>query len=114
MEQRTPDYPPPTVLVAMNHGLVLVKEGRGGPGLRPETVDQARKLGKGNVPIDFQAARTLRAWYARFSVNQLFRKSVERHLKGAARVSWDLHGGDDGQEWAERAYEYLMPLGREK
>lgn len=50
-----------------SRGVAWVAQGRGGPGLRPQTIDEARAMAQGRMTID-KATRMV-AWFARHLVD---------------------------------------------
>lgn len=84
---------PASVRRAFRQGLALYAAGRGGAGLRPETVAWARRLADGQ-PITLEKARKMRAWFARHGVAKLESARRMRDPESPAAVAWLLWGGD--------------------
>lgn len=91
------------VRAELREGLALVEAGRGGRGLRPETVREARELAAG-APLSSDKRRRLCGWLARHGAaprEVAARRRQARALdRGEVRgrlpalTSWLLWGGD--------------------
>lgn len=84
---------PASVRRAFRQGLALYAAGRGGAGLRPETVAWARRLADGE-PITLAKARKMRAWFARHGAAVAESARRQRDPQSPAAVAWLLWGGD--------------------
>lgn len=84
---------PASVRRAFRQGLALHAAGRGGAGLRPETVAWARRLADGE-PITLAKARKMRAWFARHGAAVAESARRQRDPQSPAAVAWLLWGGD--------------------
>lgn len=83
---------PAAVRSALRKGLVLVREGYAGKGLRGETVRWAERLADGE-PIDYAKAKKMRGWFARHGVAKAESAKRLRDPKSPASVSYLLWGG---------------------
>jgi hypothetical protein len=101
--------PPDEVRANAARGLVLVSEGRGGKGLKPATVRQARRIADGRG-LDYDEAKVNLAWFARFGAYTAAVAARRRDPQCPAAVSWLLHGGDEGWEWVREIVEIDFPL----
>lgn len=90
---------PSAVRRAARKGLELYNDGRGGDGLQPATVREARDIaGRRDVTPD--KLRRMRAWFARHESDK--RPGWDRAGKETpGYVAWLLWGGDPGRAWAE-------------
>lgn len=104
-----PLKPPLAVAVNAAEGLVLFSRGRGGRGLRPDTLRFARKLAR-REPVTEDEARTARAWFARFAKNGPAARARASNPESPAMVSWLLHGGDEARTWLEEIAFYLLDI----
>lgn len=104
-----PLTPPLAVAVNAAEGLVLVSRGRGGRGLRPDTLRVARKLAR-REPVTEDEARTARAWFARFAKNGPAARARASNPESPAMVSWLLHGGDAARAWLDDIDIHLMQI----
>ena len=103
--------PPAAVRREFRRGLELLAQGRGGDGLRGETVQWAERLARGE-PISEAKAVKMRAWFARHGASPLevsARRRQEAALragtlrgKAPALVAWLLWGGDAARAWVQR------------
>ncbi len=84
---------PAAVRSALRKGLLLVRDGYAGKGLRGETVRWAERLADGE-PIDYAKAKDMRGWFARHGVARAESAKRMRDPKSPAAVSWLLWGGD--------------------
>lgn len=96
----------------MKRGIALYEKGKGGKGLKPETVKWAYHFAQGGE-ITYARAVEMRGWFARFRFNGPAARSRATRPDGPAMVSWLLRGGDDGEQWARDAADYLIPLEEE-
>lgn len=93
--------PPEDVLRALRDGLSLHTVWKlSGPGLRPETVKEARKIVRTGTVDPGKVAR-MRAWLARHGANpkEARKRLVDR--TSPAWVSWQLWGGDAAVRWLQ-------------
>jgi len=90
---------PQAVRDAARKGLRLYEEGRGGDGLQPKTVAEARNIAaRRDVPPD--KIRRMRAWFARHESDK--KPGWDKPGKETpGYVAWLLWGGDAGRRWAE-------------
>lgn len=100
---------PPAVLHNIQRGLKLYKQGKGGKGLKTETVAWAMRLCS-NKAITYDRAVEMRAWFARFRYNGPAAKARATNPESPAMVSWLLRGGDAGEIWVKEAVHFLTPL----
>lgn len=105
--------PPTEAAKAARFGLFLYRGGRGGKGLRPETILSAEQLGRGENITPEQATRT-HAWFARFSVNGPAVQARARDSWSPAAVAWALHGGDPMWRWLQEVYREFEELPRRR
>ena len=84
---------PASVRRAFREGLALHAAGRGGAGLRPETVAWARRLADGQ-PLTLAKARKARAWFARHGAAVAESARRQGDPQSPAAVAWLLWGGD--------------------
>lgn len=92
-------------------GLRLYEQGRGGAGLKRQTINEARDLASGATNVE--KVRRMSAWLARHAVDLKAPKNSnpkDPEFPGAGLVAWLLWGGDaDGspraEEWARRTLE---------
>jgi hypothetical protein len=89
---------PQAVRDAARKGLRLYEEGRGGDGLQPKTVAEARTIA-GRQDVSPDKLRRMRAWFARHESDK--RPGWDRAGKETpGYVAWLLWGGDAGRSWA--------------
>jgi HK97 family phage portal protein len=89
---------PQAVRDAARKGLRLYEEGRGGDGLQPKTVAEARTIA-GRQDVSPDKLRRMRAWFARHEGDK--RPGWDRAGKETpGYVAWLLWGGDAGRSWA--------------
>lgn len=105
--------PPTSVQAACRMGLALASAGYGGRGLTPGARELAYRMACGEA-ISGSEATTLSCYFARFSQNQRFMKSVREKHGGAASVSWLLRGGDTCQSWVGEIAFWERPLPRRR
>lgn len=92
--------PPEAVRAAFRAGLALFARGRGGRGLRPETVEWARRIAAGEPPDAAKIAAGA-AWHARHAVDRRPGWDTPgRETPGY--VAFLLWGGAPGREWFNR------------
>ncbi len=84
---------PASVRRMLRRGLALVTTGRGGKGLRGETVRWAQDLADG-LPVTLAKARKMRAWFARHGAAKAESARRMRDPESPAAVAWLLWGGD--------------------
>ena len=83
---------PAAVRSALRKGLVLVRDGYAGKGLRGKTVEWAERLANGE-PIDYAKAKKMRGWFARHGVAKAESAKRLRDPKSPAAVAYLLWGG---------------------
>lgn len=105
--------PPPEVQKVAKFGLFLYQGGKGGKGLREETILFAQHLATGEAITPEQATKT-HAWFARFSVNGPAVRARARDNWSPAAVAWALHGGDPMWTWLQRVYREFENLPRRR
>ena len=95
--RRTPSE---SVRSAVRRGLAMYDEGKGGDGLKPETVRRARSIAAGEAQsIDWLTVEAP-AWFARHDGTR------PEDVEGSPwQVAWLLWGGDAGRAWANREKE---------
>lgn len=84
---------PASVRRMLRRGLALVAAGRGGKGLRGETVRWAQDLADG-LPVTPAKARKMKAWFARHGAAKAESARRMRDAESPAAVAWLLWGGD--------------------
>lgn len=91
---------PQAVRDAARKGLRLYEEGRGGDGLQPKTVTEARDIA-GRKDVTPDKLRRMRAWFARHESDR--KPGWDKPGKETpGYVAWLLWGGDPGRRWAEQ------------
>ena len=120
-EQRAPkkyDHinftPPAGVQDECARGVSWVEDGKGGDGLKPETVRWARRLADGE-DITPDKARKMKAWLARHEVDKEaegFRPGEEGY-PSPGRVAWACWGGDPAVGWSKKLVEQMDAADRE-
>lgn len=90
---------------AFAKGLKLYEEGRGGDGLRPETIRWARRVVSGEALTEAKL-RKMNAWFARHAVDRKAGWDTPGK-ETPGYVAWLLWGGDPGQAWSKRKVEEL-------
>lgn len=105
IEAKFAEYPglrfiaPQSVRDAARKGLRLYEEGRGGDGLQPQTVREARAIA-GREDVTPDKIRRMRAWFARHASDR--KPGWDKPGKETpGYVAWLLWGGDPGRAWAE-------------
>jgi hypothetical protein len=88
--------PPSTVRQACARGIRLYEDKKGGKGLRPETVEWARRIASGEE-VSREKILKMRAWHARHSVD---RRPNWDNPPTPGYVAWLLWGGDAGKKWS--------------
>lgn len=84
---------PAPIRAALREGLRLVRAGKGGEGLRGETVRWAERLAAGE-PISYEKARLMRAWLARHGAAEAEGAKRLRDPESPAAVAWLLWAAD--------------------
>lgn len=103
--------PPAAVLANLRRGLELKQRGYAGPGLRPETVREARRMVAGGI-VTPAHARVMRGWLLRHDGNDDERHRRMSDPTSPAAVAWLLWGGTPHREltddavwrWLERVF----------
>lgn len=85
---------------AFRKGIQQVEDGKGGDGLEPATVKEARALADGETPTEAKVRKAYR-WWAR---NERF---LDADADSPADVSANLWGGAAGRDWFRSKYEEL-------
>ena len=85
---------------AFRKGIQQVEDGKGGDGLEPTTVKEARALASGERPTDFKV-RKANAWWAR---NERF---LDAEANSPADVAANLWGGAAGRDWFRALFNEL-------
>lgn len=100
--------PPAGARKAFAKGLKLYEAGRGGEGLRPETIRWARRVVSGEALTEAKL-RKMNAWFARHAVDRKagWDKAGE---ETPGYVAWLLWGGDAARAWSKRKVEELDRL----
>lgn len=93
---------PAAVRSAFARGLALYDRGKGGTGLRPETVAWARKLARGEN-VSREKARTMRAWFQRHGAPPVNARARQRP-DSPASVAWLLWGGTPSVRYTRRGW----------
>lgn len=116
---------PAAVRAAFARGVSLVRAGHGGRGLKPRTVQWARRLAAGE-PIDRDKAKKLRGWFLRHGPPA---REAAARASGAttpAAVAWALWGGrpsipfrrrgwrDPVAAWSRRLAEHFASAGAKR
>lgn len=83
---------------AAKRGLELYKAGRGGDGLVPATIADARKMARGEA-LSADKVKRMRAWFARHYVDKKPGWS-DAGKETPGYVAHLLWGGDAGRSWA--------------
>lgn len=99
-----PDY----IRANAKRGLAYYEDGRGGDGLMPKTVREARSMSEGTVTLD--KAKRMAAWFARHKTDLQSPANSDPSdpdYPAAGLVAWLLWGGDSNgsdraQTWAEK------------
>jgi HK97 family phage portal protein len=103
---------PQAVRDAARKGLRLYEEGRGGDGLQPKTVAEARTIA-GRQDVSPDKLRRMRAWFARHESDK--RPGWDRAGKETpGYVAWLLWGGDAGRSWAIKMVAEMNRIDSEK
>ena len=86
---------------ACKRGLVMFEEGKGGDGLEPATIKEARSMARGEEQTEAKIRKGNRWWgrNARF---------LDEPDDSPAMVAALLWGGEPGMRWFKRAYEYVL------
>jgi phage head maturation protease len=92
--------PPEAVQRACKRGLVLFEEGKGGDGLEPATIKEARSMARGESQTEAKIRKGNR-WWAR---NERF---LDEPSDSPAMVSALLWGGAPGRDWFRKVYRQL-------
>lgn len=87
--------PPASVRAAVRRGLELYDAGKGGDGLKPETIRRARSIAAGEAQSDDWATVEAPAWFARHTKTRPEGDADESPWQ----VAWLLWGGDAGRAW---------------
>ena len=90
--------PPAAVSAAARRGLALYEDGKGGDGLKPETVRRARSIAAGEAQSVEWLTVEAPAWFARHDQTRPEGSSADSPWLTA----WLLWGGDAGRSWANR------------
>lgn len=90
---------------AFAKGLKLYEDGRGGEGLRPETIRWARRIAAGES-LSEAKLRKMNAWFARHAVDRKPNWD-QAGEETPGYVAWLLWGGDAAQAWSKRKVEEL-------
>ena len=85
---------------AFDKGVQQVEDGKGGDGLEPATVKEARSLKAGETPTEAKVRKAYR-WWAR---NERF---LEAEADSPADVAANLWGGAAGRDWFRALYAQL-------
>jgi len=85
---------------AFDKGVRQVEDGKGGDGLEPATVKEARSLKAGEAPTEAKIRKAYR-WWAR---NERF---LEAEVDSPADVAGNLWGGAAGRDWFRALYAQL-------
>lgn len=93
--------PPAAVRANLARGLALVRAGRGGAGLRPETVAWAERLATG-APADDAKLRAWGAWLARHGASPREAAARRRDPASPAAVAYLLWGATPGIPYSAR------------
>ena len=88
--------PPAGVVSAAKRGLRLYDEGKGGDGLKAETVRRARSIAAGEAQSIRWLTVEAPAWFARHDETR-----PAEVADSPWQVAWLLWGGDAGRRWAE-------------
>lgn len=90
--------PPAAVSAAARRGLKLYEDGKGGDGLKPETIRRARSIAAGEAQSVEWLTVEAPAWFARHDKTRPEGDSTESPWLTA----WLLWGGNPGRAWADR------------
>jgi phage head maturation protease len=93
--------PPIGVQRACKRGLQLFEEGKGGNGLEPATIKEARSMANGEEQTENKIRKGYR-WWARNS------RFLDEPDDSPAYVAALLWGGEPGQRWFKRAYDSVL------
>jgi phage head maturation protease len=93
--------PPEAVQRACKRGIVLFEEGKGGSGLEPATVKEARSMARGEAQTEAKIRKGNR-WWAR---NERFLDEPEDSPAMVAALLW---GGTPGRDWFRKVYKQLV------
>lgn len=85
---------------AAKRGLELYEAGRGGDGLVPATISDARKMARGEA-LSADKVKRMRAWFARHYVDKKPGWS-DKGKETPGYVAHLLWGGDSGRSWSEQ------------
>lgn len=88
--------PPAAVRRACADGLAMYRAGYGGKGLRPETIEWAKRIARGE-PVSEEKIRKMGPWFARHAIDI---KPDSKRRKTPGWVAWQLWGGYAGRRWA--------------
>lgn len=102
--------PPGAVRAAARDGLRLLEAGKGGDGLQPQTIREARDMADGRA-ITEDKARRMVAWFARHESDKRPGWD-ERGKETPGFVAWQLWGGDAGRAWATRLVQQMDAEGK--
>lgn len=90
--------PPAAVSAAARRGLKLYEDGKGGDGLKPETIRRARSIAAGEAQSVEWLTVEAPAWFARHDKTR-----PEGDSTGSPWLTaWLLWGGNPGRAWADR------------
>lgn len=106
--------PPKAVQKECGRGVAWVEDGKGGDGLKPETVRWARRLARGE-DITPEKARKMRAWLARHEIDKEaegFRPGEDGY-PSPGRVAWACWGGDPAVGWSGKIVAQMDAADRE-
>lgn len=94
---------------AAKRGLELYEAGRGGDGLVPATIADARKMARGEA-LSADKVKRMRAWFARHYVDKKPGWS-DKGKETPGYVAHLLWGGDAGRSWAEQKVKQMENSG---
>lgn len=90
--------PPAAVSAAARRGLAMYEDGKGGDGLKPETIRRARSIAAGEAQsIDWLTVEAP-AWFARHAKTRPEGDAADSPWLTA----WLMWGGNPGRAWADR------------
>jgi hypothetical protein len=90
--------PPAAVSAAARRGLKLYEDGKGGDGLKPETVRRARSIAAGEAQSVEWLTVEAPAWFARHDKT----RPEDGTADSPWLTAWLLWGGNPGRAWADR------------
>lgn len=96
-----PLVPPISVQRACKRGIAMFEEGKGGDGLEPATIKEARSMANGEEQTENKIRKGYR-WWAR---NARFLDEPEDSPAMVAALLW---GGATAPAWFKRAYEFVL------